>query len=157
MQMHREFILGRVGHITVAVPAERIQTIVRDGAAHALENAGELTAMMAVMSGIAVPIFDARTAVGLAPHTSGQKQEIAFAGDTHNLRIGIAFDEVVGVHICEQNELSSTEAVKLSRYPYISDVCTYNGGTVLLLDIDMVIATRIPELSIAEINHQHAV
>jgi len=151
-----EFVLGRVGRITIAVPSARVRSIVREHDAEELAAAGELSPVMAVIGGVGCSLYDARSAVNLTARAVGQKREIVVIDAGMNL--GIVFDEIIGTVVCAHAMHEAKAAVKLPRYPFISDVCEHSGETVLLLDVDAVIdAVRTSALPLAELYQQNAV
>lgn len=151
-----EFVLGRVGRITIAVPSARVHSIIREHAADELASAGELSPVMAVIGGVGYSLYDARSAVNLSARSAGQKREILVIDC--GMKLGIVFDEVIGTVVCAHAMHDAKAAVKLPRYPFISDVCEHNGETVLLLDIDAVTeAMRTSALPLVELYQQNAV
>lgn len=134
---HSEHVLGCVGTITIAVPSESVSGILTAEESIALAESGVLTPVIGILSGVVMPLFDARTAVGLSSRAFYQKREIALVGGKQV--IGIVFDKIMGTVVRDDTGHQTYEIKMLSRYPYISDVCERNGKMILLLDVEAVI------------------
>lgn len=148
---HSEHVIGCVGTVTIAVPSERVSGILTEEESLALVESGALTPVIGMISGVVMPLFDARTAVGLSSRSFDQKREIAFIDGKQV--IGIVFDKIMGTVICDDIGHHTYEIKKLSRYPFICDVCERNGKIVPILDVDAVIRSVGCNISKIEWHH----